>query len=294
MKQKLGLVMEGGAMRGLFTAGIIDVFLENDIQTDGVAGISAGATFGCNYLTRQLGRPLRYCTRFASDPRFCSYASLLLTGDMYGAEFCYHTIPEELDPIDNDTFVKNGIPFYIACTDVNTGKAIYHRCRDLISRDEMEWVRACASMPLASRIVRVGGYELLDGGIADSIPLKYMEYKGYARNIVILTQPLGYEKGPNSMMPLVRTVYRKYPALIRAMERRHIVYNRQTAYAAQAENEGRAFVIRPPQKLPVEHLTHDAGIMREVYATGRQTAQQLLPALKRFIETGASAINQST
>ena len=123
---------------------------------------------------------------------------------------------------------------------------------------------------------------------------RYMEYKGYARNSVILTQPLGYEKGPNSMIPLARTVYRKYPALIRAMERRHIVYNRQTAYAAQAENEGRAFVIRPPQKLPVEHLTHDAGIMREVYATGRQTAQQLLPALKRFIETGASAINQST
>ena len=283
MEQKLGLVMEGGAMRGLFTAGVIDVFLENGIRTDGVAGISAGATFGCNYLTQQIGRPLRYCTRFAADPRFCSYASLLLTGDMYGAEFCYRTIPEKLDPIDNETFLKNGIPFYIACTDVNTGRAVYHRCRDLISHEEIEWVRACASMPLVSRIVRIGDYALLDGGIADSIPLKYMEYKGYGRNIVILTQPRGYEKGPNSLMPLVRKVYRNYPAFVRAMERRHIVYNRQTAYVAQAEAEGRAFVIRPPQKLPVEHMTHNAKLMREVYAAGRKTAQQLLPSLREFI-----------
>lgn len=283
MKQNLGLVMEGGAMRGLFTAGVIDVFLEHDIQTDGVIGISAGATFGCNYVTRQHGRPLRYCKRFAKDPRFCSYLSLLLTGDMYGAEFCYHTIPEQLDPIDNETFVSSGVPFYIACTDVHTGKAVYHRCRDIISHEELEWVRACASMPLASQIVKAGDYELLDGGIADSIPLKYFEYKGYARNIVILTQPLGYQKQPNAMLPLIRTAYRKYPALIRTMERRHLIYNKQLEYVAEAEKNGTAFVIRPPHALPVSHTTHSVAKLQAVYDIGRQTALELLPALQDFI-----------
>lgn len=287
MKEKLGLVMEGGAMRGLFTAGVIDVFMEHGIQTDGVIGVSAGATFGCNYLTKQKGRPLRYCVRFAKDPRFCSVPSLLLTGDMFGAEFCYHTIPETLDPIDNETFRSSGVPFYIVCTDVNTGKAVYHQCKDMLSREELEWVRAGASMPLCSRIVKAGRYEMLDGGIADSIPLKFFEYKGYARNIVVLTQPADYVKEPNSMMPLVRQVYRKYPNLIRAMERRHIIYNRQTAYAAEAEQAGRAFVIRPPQKLPVSHLTHDPDLMREVYAAGRQTAAEQLPALQAFLDAAA-------
>ena len=283
MKQKTGLVMEGGAMRGLFTAGIIDVLMEQEIEADGVIGISAGATFGCNYLTKQIGRPLRYCVRFAKDPRFCSVSSLLSTGDMFGAKFCYETIPLELDIIDNDTFVRQNVPFYVAATDVHTGRAVYHQCRDVISPAELDWIRASASMPLASQIVRAGDYELLDGGIADSIPLKYMEYKGYARNIVILTQPLGYLKQPNSTMPLVRTVYRDYPALIRAMERRHIVYNRQLEYIAAAEAEGRAFVIRPPRRLPVSHITHSAERMREVYAIGRQTALTVLPALRTFL-----------
>ncbi|MBP0966909.1 MAG: patatin family protein [Oscillospiraceae bacterium] len=279
-----GLVMEGGAMRGLFTAGVIDVFMEEGIRTDGVIGVSAGATFGCNYVTQQKGRPLRYCTRFCRDPRFCSTASLLLTGDMFGAEFCYHTIPEKLDPIDNETFLRSGIPFYIVCTDVNTGKAVYHQCKDMLSREELEWVRAGASMPLCSQIVKAGKYELLDGGIADSVPLKYFEYKGYARNIVILTQPADYVKQPNSTMPLVRTVYRKYPKLIRALERRHEIYNQQIAYVREAEQNGTAFVIRPPEKLPVSHLTHDPELMRTVYATGRRTAMAAIPALREFLE----------
>ncbi|HAG12416.1 MAG TPA: patatin family protein [Ruminococcus sp.] len=284
MKQKTGLVMEGGAMRGLFTAGVIDVFMEHQIAFDSVVGVSAGATFGCNFLTHQPGRALRYCVRFCRDPRFCSVPSLLLTGDMFGAEFCYHTIPEELDPVDNDTFLKNGVPFYIVCTDVHTGKAVYHQCKDLISRHELEWIRACASMPLASQIVKAGQYEMLDGGISDSIPLKYSEYKGCTRNVVILTQPEGYQKKPNSMMPAVRRVYRKYPNLVRAMERRHLVYNKQLAYVAKAESDGTALVIRPPRKLPVSHTTHNPDILRETYAIGRQTAQLMLPQVLAYLE----------
>ena len=283
MKHKLGMVLEGGALRGLFTAGVLDVFLDEAIKVDGVIGVSAGATFGCNFLTKQKGRALRYCLRFIHDPRFCSVPSLLLTGDMFGAEFCYHTIPEQIDPIDNETFRQGGVPFYIACTDVHTGKAVYHQCRDLLSREELEWVRACASMPLASRIVHAGQYDMLDGGISDSIPLKYFEYKGFDRNIVILTQPEGYQKSPNSTMPLVRTVYRKYPNLIRAMERRHIYYNRQLAHVLEAEQNGTAFVIRPPEKLPVSHVSHDPDKLREVYRIGRETGLAVLPALRDYL-----------
>ena len=283
MKQKLGLVLEGGALRGLFTAGVLDVFLEQNVQADGVIGVSAGATFGCNYLTRQKGRALRYCLKYIRDLRFCSIPSLLLTGDMFGAEFCYHTIPEQLDPIDNETFLQSGIPFYIACTDVRTGRAVYHQCRDMLDREELEWVRACASMPLASQIVRAGQYEMLDGGISDSVPLKYFEYNGYKRNIVILTQPAGYVKQPNSTMPIARTVYRNYPELIRAMERRHIVYNKQLAHVREAEENGTAFFIRPPEKLPVSHVTHDPDKLRTVYAIGRSTALSVLPALRSFL-----------
>ena len=283
MKQKLGLVMEGGAMRGLFTAGVLDVFLDEGITVDGAIGVSAGATFGCNFLTKQKGRALRYCLRYVNDPRFCSVPSLLLTGDMFGAEFCYHTIPEQLDPIDNDAFHQGGVPFYIACTDVRTGRAVYHQCRDLLDREELEWVRACASMPLASRIVHAGQYDMLDGGISDSIPLKYFEYKGYQRSIVILTQPADYRKEPNSMMPLVRTVYRNYPNLIRAMERRHVIYNKQLDHVREAGENGSAFVIRPPQKLPVSHITHDPEKLRAVYRIGRETALSVLPALREYL-----------
>lgn len=283
MKHKLGIVLEGGALRGLFTAGVLDVLLENEIGADGVIGVSAGATFGCNYLTKQTGRALRYCVRYLNDPRFCSVPSLLLTGDMFGAEFCYHTIPEQLDPIDNDAYLRGGVPFYVVGTDVHTGRAVYHLCRDMQSPDEIEWVRASASMPFAAQIVRAGEYELLDGGIADSIPLKYFEYKGYTRNIVILTQPDGYVKQPNSMMPLAKTVYRKYPALLRAMERRHIVYNKQLDHVREAEQNGTAFVIRPPEKLPIGHVTHDKEKLRTVYAAGRKTGLAVLPELRSFL-----------
>lgn len=270
-------------MRGLFTAAVLDVFMSHDILVDGVIGVSAGATFGCNYVTHQPGRALRYCTRFVKDPRFCSAFSLLTTGDMFGAEFCYHTIPCELDPIDNDTFVKSGIPFYVTCTDVHTGKAVYHLCRDIISAEELEWVRAGASMPLASQIVRAGQYELLDGGITDSIPLKYFEYKGYAKNIVILTQPAGYTKKPNPMMPAVRQLYRNYPALIRAMERRHVKYNKQLEYIAQAERNGTALVIRPPRILPIGHTSHSAEKLIDVYEIGWETGQRALADVKAFL-----------
>ena len=280
--QKIGLVMEGGAMRGLFTAAVLDVFLENGIRLDGACGVSAGATFGCNYLSGQRGRALRYCIRFRRDPRFCSVASLLLTGDMYGGTFCYHTLPEKLDIYDKQAFIENGIPFYVVCTDCETGKAVYKQIKSF-DETELEWIRACASMPLAAKIVRAGGRAMLDGGITDSIPLKFMEHKGYAKNVVILTQPLGYRKKPNAMMPAIRKVYTAYPNLIRAAERRHLVYNHQLENVEAARIAGNAFVIRPPMPLPVKRISHNKAKLQAVYQMGRQTALSALPALKAFL-----------
>jgi len=163
------------------------------IEVDGVIGVSAGATFGCNYKSKQIGRTIRYNMKYCNDPRYCSFRSLLKTGDLYGAEFCYHTLPEQLDIFDNETYEASPMEFYMVTTDVNTGEPVYYKC-DKFDHEGLEWVRASASMPLVSRIVEVGGRQMLDGGISDSIPLQYFQSIGYNKNLVILTQPRDYVK----------------------------------------------------------------------------------------------------
>lgn len=231
---KCGLVLEGGAMRGLFTAGVTDVFMENGIAFDGAVGVSAGAAFGCNYKSNQPGRAIRYNTRFCRDKRYCSIRSLITTGDMFGADFCYHEIPEKLDVFDFETYESSAMEFFVVCTDVVTGKPVYHRCDTMNSR-ELEWLRASASMPMAARIVSIDGFNMLDGGISDSVPLKFMEDSGYDRNVVILTQPRDYVKEKNKLMPMLRIVYRKYPNLLKTMENRHKMYNSELKYIRKAE-----------------------------------------------------------
>lgn len=279
----LGLVLEGGAMRGLFTAGVLDVMMEQDIRVDGAIGVSAGAVFGCNYKSRQIGRTLRYNTRYCRDWRYASFRSLLLTGDLFGEKFCYHDIPETLDPFDVEAYRANPMAFYCVCTDVETGKAVYHRCDDGGAED-LQWFRASASMPLVSRTVSIGGMKLLDGGVADSIPLRAFEGMGYGRNIVILTQPEGFVKEPNSLLPLMRRVLRRYPKLISAMEDRHVRYNADTAYVKAREQEGACLVIRPPRRLDVGQVERDPEKLRAAYALGRQAAEEKLAAIRAFVK----------
>ena len=288
---KYGLVMEGGAMRGLFTAGVTDVLMENGISFDGAVGVSAGACFGCNYKSGQHGRAIRYNLRFCREKRYCSWSSLFRTGDMFGAEFCYHTIPEKLDLFDNDTYDLSPMTFFVVGTDIKTGRAVYHNCRTARG-DDLEWIRASASMPLVSRIVRIGGRELLDGGISDSIPLRFMESTGYDRNVVILTQPRGYVKQPSRSAALVKLRYgRKYPELVRAYSERPKMYNEELRYVAAAEKAGRAFVIAPPEKLPIGHVEHDQDKLLVVYRMGRKAAMECLPRLKSFLARENSPIN---
>ena len=280
---KKGLVLEGGAMRGLWTAGVTDVMMEHDIRPDGLIGVSAGAAFGCNYKSRQIGRAIRYNTRFAKDPRYSGWKSLLKSGDYFNAEFGYHVVPYEYDIFDTETFEKDPLEFTVVCTDVETGAAVYH-LMDHVDYDELEWLRASASMPLASKVVEVGGWKLLDGGVSDSIPLEYYERQGYKRNVVILTQPLGYRKKHLALMPLMRLALRKYPHFLKALDERHLMYNCQLDYVAEAERLGRCLVIRPDEDIPIGHLSHDPQQMRLVYDMGRKVGEHYIDKIKEYYE----------
>lgn len=279
---KKGLILEGGAMRGMFTAGVLDIFMENGVDFDGMIGVSAGAVFGCNFKSRQIGRTIRYNSRFCKDPRYCSFRSLIKTGDLYGHEFCYHEIPEKLDIFDIDTFAKNPIAFYVVCTDVNTGRPIYHRIRH-INDTEMEWMRASASMPMVSTPVKIGKYTLLDGGITDSIPVSAMESLGYDRNVVILTQPEGYRKNQSRAFPAMKLLLRGMPKIAKAMKERPTRYNKTLDKIKQKEYNGELFVIRPPHPLSVGHTERDPEKLIETYQIGRDVGLQVLEGVKAYL-----------
>lgn len=271
---KTGLVLEGGAMRGLFSAGVIDVMMEHGVEVDGIIGVSAGAAFGCNYKSRQAGRAIRYNMRFCKDKRYAGLHSLITTGDLFNAEFAYHVVPTEYDVFDGKTFEENKTEFVVVCTDIEKGLPVYHRI-DRFDYDALEWIRASASMPMASNVVELEGMKLLDGGVTDSIPLRESERRGYKRNIVILTQPEGYRKEKLKLMPLAKLWLHRYPELVKAMAERHIMYNNQLDYVAEREKEGTAIVVRPDEKLPIGHTSHDADEMHRVYMIGRRKGEEL-------------------
>jgi predicted patatin/cPLA2 family phospholipase len=280
---KKGLVLEGGALRGLFTAGILDVLMENGVRFDGLVGVSAGAAFGCNYKSGQAGRVIRYNKRFAHEWRYCSWRSWIATGDLFGGEFCYHKMPDELDVFDKETFDSNPMEYYAVCTDVETGEAVYKRLMKC-SPETYEYIRASASMPMVSNIVEVGGRKLLDGGVTDSIPLRFFQEQGYERNLVILTQPADYQKRHNRLMPILRLWLHRYPKMIEALDRRHEMYNQQLEYVREEERKGNTYVIRPPQKLVIGHISHDENEMQGVYQMGRRVGEGRLKDIVEFLE----------
>lgn len=282
-KTKTGLVLEGGAMRGMYTAGVLDVLMEEKIQTDGVIGVSAGAVFGCNYKSGQIGRTLRYNLQFCGDKRYGSIHSLIRTGDIYDVEFCYHEIPEVIDPFDNDAFVKNPADFYVVCTDVKTGKPVYHKCTDC-GRDDLKWMQASASMPLVSKIVETEGYQLLDGGIADSIPIQWFRKQGYKKNLVILTRPEGYRKKKMKFQGAVNLMLRHYPNLAKAMARRYKVYNRTLDKLEELSKKGEVMILQPSRLIEVSRLEKDPEKLKALYQLGREDAKRKLAQIRAFLE----------
>lgn len=281
---RTGLVLEGGGLRDLFTAGILDVCLEHHIHFDGIIGVSAGATFGCNYKSLQHGRALRYNLSQAHNWKYCSIRSLITTGDLVGAEYAYHTLPTEIDIFDNKTFEKSDTEFVVVCTDAVTGSPVYHRI-DTFDYEGLEWLRASASLPIVSKPVQVGGYTLLDGGISDSIPLKHWQEQGYKRNVVILTQPSGFTKRPTKLMPLFRIFCRRYPAIIDAMARRHTMYNGQLDYLAQQQTLGNTLVLCPSAPIAIGRTEMDPTKMQAVYDAGYKYGQEHIEEIKQFVNT---------
>ena len=285
---KTGLIMEGGAMRGMFTAGVLDVLMENGLVTDGAIGVSAGAVFGCNYKSHQIGRVIRYNTEYCNDKRYASFKNLVKTGNLYSEQFCYHEVPERLDPFDEAAFAASPMDFFVVCTDVKTGEPIYHKCRKGDAED-VRWMEASASMPLAAKIVKIGHYGLLDGGVADSIPVRFFESIGYKRNLIILTQPKGDVKKKNKFLPAIRARDFRYPAFVEAVADRHERYNEITSYISMLEQAGQAYVIRPPIPLEIGAMERDPAQLRRVYETGRAVAQIQVEKIRDFLNAVKAA-----
>ena len=278
---KTGLVVEGGGTRGIYAAGVLDVFLERGIWFDGVIGVSAGAIHGCSFVANQPGRSARYYLACSRDPRFFSKRSLLMTGSYVGTQFCYRDIPERVCPFDHDAFEASETEFYLTCTDVETGEAYYRLTRTLRG-DAMDALRASASLPMLSRPVSLDGRVLLDGGVADSIPLEAFERLGFERCVVVLTQPAGYRK--KMVYPwIARMMYRSRPAFLEAIRTRHIRYNATLDEVARQEESGECVALRPSRELRISRLERDPETILEMYELGRCDAQSKLGAVKAFL-----------
>lgn len=278
---KKGLVLEGGAMRGLFSAGVMDVMMEHQLLPDGIVGVSAGACFGCNMKSGQKGRAIRYNKAFAKDSRYCGLRSLIKSGDIFNAEFAYHVVPNKYDIFDSAAFEASPIQYYVVCTDIVTGEPVYKLC-DKGGDWLFEWIRASASMPIVSNIVNIEGYKLLDGGMTDSIPLEFFERNGYDANVVVLTQPDGYVKKRSPIVPIMKMKYGGYPRLVDVMANRHVMYNNQLDYVSKAEAEGRCVVIRPEESLSIGHISHNPEDMEHVYQAGRRAGESKIDAIKQL------------
>ena len=282
MAEKTGLVLEGGAMRGMFTSGVLDVLMENGITVDGAIGVSAGATFGCNFKSKQIGRAIRYNKKYANDKRYCSFHSLFTSGNLYNAEFCYNVLPNQLDLFDYETYINNPMEFYVAVTNAETGEPLYTKLEDCREKD-MLWMRASASMPLVSKPVEIDGLKLLDGGIVDSVPIEYFESIGFEKNIVVLTQPRDFIKQKPKFSFLMKIILRQYPKIIEAISIRHLRYNKQREYIFSREKEGKAFVICPDKALGIKRTEKNVEELERVYQEGRSEATKRLEEIKAFL-----------
>ncbi len=252
-------------MRGMFTVGVLDRFMELGVQVDGIVGVSAGALFGVNFLSGQRGRAIRYNKRYNGDRDYLGLLPLLREGNLVSTEYAYHRVPHELDPFDDEAYRKSGIPYYAVVTDVETGEPVYMRIHSVF--EQMEVLRASASMPFVSRPVELNGRRYLDGGISDSVPFQWLAAQGYDRLIVVLTRDLSYRKKPMSPL-LIRSFYHGQPALQRRLLQRHDTYNHAIEELKHWEDDGRAIVIRPPQPLTIGRIETNPQRLQEVYEMG--------------------------
>lgn len=275
------LILEGGGMRGIFTAGVLDYFMDKDLRFDHCIGVSAGSCHGCSYLSRQRGRAYRITMENLKNKHYCSLYSLITTGDLFGVKFAYDEVPNRLYPFDHETFNSCGTAFHVVVTNCITGQAEYPLMKDM--NQDIIYVRASSSLPLVSRLVYINGTPYLDGGISDSVPLRFSMEQGYQKPVVILTQPKGYRKTPSSSVSLIRRVYSKYPKMVEAMAHRHEVYNETLEELERLEAEGRVFVIRPEAALDVGRIEKNYGRLDAAYRQGYETAARQFDALLAYL-----------
>ena len=278
---KSALVLEGGGMRGAYTAGVLDYLMEKGVSFDSIYGVSAGALTGANFKAGQVGRGLRTFAGYLHDERYAGPQHLLKTGDWFNIDFSYNKIPNELDPADYDTFNASPVNFYSVVSNVETGKAEYIRITDL--KQQMDLVRASATLPLLSNIVEYEGKKYLDGGSCDSIPLKKSMADGHNKNLVVLTQHRGYAKKPSANRYACRLMYKKYPNYVKAMDNRHNMYNRQLKLVYEMEKQGKAFVIQPVAKVEVSRLEKNPARLVELYHQGKMDAASCYQRLVEYL-----------
>ena len=277
---KVGLVLEGGAMRGMYTAGVLDMFLENEICVDAVVGVSAGALFGVNYLSGQKGRVIRYNKRFNSDKNYMGLRPLLREGNIVSTKYAYEDVPRKLDPFDDESYMKSGVPFYAVVTDIETGEPEYIQIDSAF--EKMDVLRASGSMPFVSKPVAYNNKMYLDGGISDSIPFQWLSSHGCDKLIVILTRDMDYRKNPMSSS-LIKLFYKKQPQLSEKLLKRHDVYNKSVELLKQWEDEGKAFVIRPSKPIEIGRIETNPDKLQAVYDLGVKDATECLVELQKYI-----------
>lgn len=280
---KTGLLLEGGGMRGLYTAGILDVFMENNIKIDGIIGVSAGALFGMNYKSKQKGRVLRYNKKYAKNRDYMGFYSLLTTGNIMNEDFCFNRIVNELDPVDFETYRNSPIEFYAVVTNVETGKPEYIKLDDLENKESLEYLRASGSMPFVSKPVIINNKKYLDGGISDSIPIEKIMSMGYDKIIVVLTRPAGYQKKKsNSMLPKI--YYKQYPKFVETIENRYKKYNEEVEKVEELEKQGKVFLIRPSKLIKIKRVEKDCNKIQEMYDLGQKDIIDNLEKLKQYLD----------
>lgn len=277
----IGLVLEGGAMRGMYTAGVLDVFMENNIKVDGIIGVSAGVLFGVNYLSNQNGRAIRYNKRFVKNSNYMGLKSLLLTGNVVNKEFAFYEVPFKLDVFDNEEYIKSKVPFYATITNLNTGKPEYIEIKDVFK--QMEVLRASSAMPYVSKIVEYEKEKYLDGGISDSIPVEKCRELGFEKVIVVLTRTLEYrKKKSNTFFPKLK--YSKYPNFVKTLNVRYKMYNETVDKIIDLENKKEIFVIRPSRKVKIKRIERDENKLQEMYDLGRGDCENKLVSLKEWLK----------
>lgn len=279
---KVGLVLEGGGMRALFTAGVLDALLDvKELDVDGIIGVSAGALFGANYVSGQKERAIRYNKKYARDKRYMGFHSWITTGNAVNKEFAFYELPFKLDVFDQEKFKESKIDFYVVTTNVENGKSEYILIKDIF--EQMEYLRATSALPFASKIIEINGKKYLDGGISDSIPIDYCESLGYDKIILVLTRPENSYK-EDKLNFLYKLVYRKYPNLVERLINMGKDYEVVLKKIKKLENENKIFVIRPPKVLKIGRLEKDENKIQEVYDIGLNTGKIEINNLLNYLK----------